>query len=41
MYKISKIKFQQKNTDIKNLSAEKVVDILYDLFKPKSVAGPA
>ena len=37
MYKTSKIKFQQKNTDIKNLSAEKVVDILYDLFKPKSV----
>jgi len=37
MYKTSKVKFQQKNTDIKKLSAEKVVDILFDLFKPKSV----
>ena len=37
MYKTSKIKFQQKNSDIKNLSAEKVVSILFDIFKPKSV----
>ena len=37
MYKTSKIKFEQKNTDIKNLSAEKVVNIIFDLFKPKSV----
>ena len=38
MYKINKeIKFKQKNNEIKEISAQKVVDILYELFKPKTI----
>ena len=37
MYKINRVKFQQKNTSIKDVSAKNVVNVLFEIFKPKSV----
>lgn len=37
MYKKSKVKFHQKNNQIKEQSSKMVVDILFELFNPKSV----